>query len=188
MKLLLHVCCAPCSAAAISRIRDFSQAAAFYYNPNIQPEAEYSLRLAEFRRYAALEDMEILEGPYEPESWFKAVEGMEDEKEGGARCEICFRLRLEETARKAKSLSVEHIATTLTAGPDKKADSINRIGEETAGKYGLAFLKEDFKKKDGFKKSLETCREFNIYRQHYCGCSFSKKQGTKRRGNNRCAE
>ncbi len=182
MKLLLHVCCAPCSAAAMGRLRDSFRAAAFYYNPNIHPEAEYSLRLAEFRRYAAREGMEILEGAYEPEAWLQAVKGMEDEKEGGARCEICFRLRLEETARKAKSLSAEHIATTLTAGPAKKADLINRIGEEVAGKYGLAFLKEDFKKKDGFKKSLEICKEFNIYRQGYCGCSFSKNQGMKRRG------
>ena len=176
MKLLLHACCAPCFSTPVKRLRGSFLLTAFYCNPNIHPEEEYALRLSEFRRYAADEDTEILEAPYEPEKWFRAVKGLEDEKEGGPRCEICFRLRIEETAKKAKTLSIGRIGTTLTAGPQKKTDSINKIGEQIAEKYDLTFLKEDFKKKDGFRISLEACKKLNIYRQNYCGCVFSRRK------------
>ncbi len=175
MRLLLHACCAPCLAAAAEKLKNSFEVTAFFYNPNIHPEEEYSLRLREARRYALRESVKILEGSCEPEKWFENVKGMGDEKEGGARCEACFRMRIEKTAQTAESLGIKNIASTLTAGPGKKAVIINSIGEETAGKYGLTFLSEDFKKKDGFKKAIKICREHGIYRQNYCGCVFSRK-------------
>ncbi len=175
MRLLLHACCAPCLAAATEKLRNSFEITAFFYNPNIHPEEEYALRLGEARRYALRESVKILEGSCEPEDWFEYVKGMEDEKEGGARCAACFGMRIEKTAATAESLGIKNIASTLTAGPGKKAVIINSIGEETAKKYGIKFLSEDFKKKDGFKKAIEICREQGIYRQNYCGCVFSRK-------------
>ena len=147
---------------------------AFFYNPNIQPEEEYSLRLSEFRRYASLVNLEIIEGRYEQDAWFHAVRGYEAEPEGGKRCEICFRERLEKTAAIAKEIGYNFFATTLTVGPGKRADIINEVGERAAKKCGIKFLSADFKKHDGFKKSCELSKQFNLYRQKYCGCIFSK--------------
>jgi epoxyqueuosine reductase len=184
VKLLLHACCAPCASAALLRLRDDFELTAYFFNPNIHPEEEYMLRLKEFKRLMRAERIEMIEERYEPEEWFEAVKGLEDEKEGGARCEACFRLRLEKTAKKAKEKGFDCFAASLSAGPMKNAALINKLGKEAAKKRGLAFLEEDFKKKDGFKKALAACRKHKIYRQNYCGCIFSRDNSEL----SRCAE
>ena len=172
VKLLLHVCCAPCSTYVVEELKP---SLAYFYNPNIHPEEEYLLRLSEFRRYASVVGLESIEGPYDTENWFNVIKGYEGEPEGGKRCEICYRERIEKTALIAKERGCTHIATTLTVGPGKKASIINEIGERVTGAYGLKFISGDFKKHDGFKISSQLSKEFNLYRQKYCGCIFSKK-------------
>ena len=172
VKLLLHVCCAPC---AVYVVQELKPSLAYFYNPNIHPEEEYLLRLSEFRRYASIVGLEVIEGPYDTENWFNAIRGYEGEAEGGKRCEICYRERLEKTALAAKEKGYTHIATTLTIGPSKKANIINEIGEKAAEVYGLKFVSGDFKKCDGFKISCELSKQFSLYRQKYCGCTFSKR-------------
>ena len=177
VKLLLHVCCAPCATYVVQELKP---SFAYFYNPNIHPEEEYLLRLSEFRRYASIVGLDFTEGEYDTEHWFRIVRGYENEPEGGKRCEICYRDRLEKTAILAKELSnteektYTHIATTLTVGPTKKAGIINEIGEKVAKNYGLEFVSGDFKKHDGFKISCELSKQFNLYRQKYCGCIFSR--------------
>ncbi len=174
--LLLHVCCAPCSIPAIDRLAPFFKIKAFFYNPNIHPEEEYRLRLREFLRYAALKKLQAEEAPpYRPGEWFEAVRGTETEPEGGGRCAICFQLRLEETARRAKKLGIENIASTLTSGPGKKAVLINKTGKAAAARHGIKFHEADFKKKEGFKSAVLVSKELKIYRQRYCGCLYSLK-------------
>ncbi len=172
MKLLLHVCCAPCATYVVQELKP---PLAYFYNPNIHPKEEYLLRLSEFRRYASITGLEFIEGPYDTENWFNVIRGYENEPEGGKRCEICYRERLEKAALIAKEKGYTHIATTLTIGPTKKASVINEIGEKIAEVYGLKFISGDFKKRDGFKISCELSKQFNLYRQKYCGCLFSKR-------------
>jgi epoxyqueuosine reductase len=175
MNLLLHVCCAPCAVPAIEQLGESCSITAFFFNPNIHPEDEYKIRFEEFKKYMLRKKMPfIVHGP-KPEDWFKAVEGLEKEKEGGARCVECFRFRLDETARQAAESGIPVIASTLSTGTQKDAVVINKIGAESAGKYGISFLCRDFKKKDGAKLSAAVCRKLDIYRQKYCGCVFSLK-------------
>ena len=182
-KLLLHVCCAPCAAQVVSELHDDFALTGFFYNPNIHPEQEYRLRLSEFRRYALSSGLEIIEGQYDKPEWFRAAAGYEDEPEGGERCRICFSKRIEKTASAAKEMGYCFFATTLTIGPAKSADVINEIGEGAGKKYGLQFLSADFKKRDGFRKSCELSRKYNLYRQNYCGCVFSmKRRGVSQSG------
>lgn len=170
--LLLHICCAPCSTHVIRLLKEDFNVTAYFYNPNIHPKKEYLLRLEALKKFAERTGLKYIEGLYDTERWFKETKGYEAEPEGGKRCEICYRLRVGETARFAKG-KFEWFATTLTVSPHKNAKVINSIGEELADRYGLKFYAADFKKKDGFKKSVQLSKEHNLYRQSYCGCVYS---------------
>ncbi len=174
-KLLLHICCGPCATTVIERLRDDWDITGYFYNPNIYPDDECRCRLK--AAYTATEHsgIKLIEGAYDTPACFEAVRGLEDEPENGARCLVCYRLRLAETARLAAAEEYNTFASTLTLGPSKKASVINPIGEEEAKRYGVRFLLGDWKKKDGFKRSCELSCELNIYRQDYCGCLFSKR-------------
>lgn len=186
-KLLLHVCCGPCSTTALERLFPEYDVTVFFFNPNIAPEREYILRRDEAKRYA----LEVFgskvgfeEGAFRPDVFLEAVKGYENEPEGGHRCEICFRLRLEETARYARENGYSHFCTTLTVSPHKNALLINRLGEELARNYeGLTYLPSDFKKRNGFGRSVEISKKHELYRQNYCGCVFSMKQSATYKGN-----
>ena len=175
--LLLHICCAPCSTHVIDTLKEDFSVTAFFYNPNIQPVDEYSRRLDETKSYLQNIGIELIIDGYEIEAWQKAIEGYESEPEGGKRCEACFTLRLEKLAEAGKEKGCEYITTTLSISPHKDAGVLNRLGERIAAAYGLKFYKADFKKKDGFKISCSKARAHGMYRQGYCGCIYSKRQG-----------
>lgn len=175
--LLLQCCCAPCSSAVLERLKEHFRLKIYFYNPNIYPQEEYEKRLGEFEkllfspRFA--EKIEIVPSEYSQGDFENAIKGYEKEKEGGARCEKCFRLRLFETAKKAKETGADYFCTTLTVSPHKNAELLNKIGEEAEKEYGVKFLRSDFKKKEGYKRSIELSNELNLYRQNYCGCKYS---------------
>ena len=180
MKLLLHSCCAPCSTAVIERLKDDYDITIFYYNPNIYPEEEYIKRKNEQLKYIDILHkknpdlkIDILDCDYDCGSYYQAVKGYEEEREGGARCAICFKLRLEKTAKTAKENLFEIFGTTLTVSPHKNAELINNIGLGLEKEIGIKFLVSNFKKQNGYKLSVELSRENNIYRQNYCGCEFA---------------
>jgi len=175
-KLLLHICCGPCSTEVIRRLKDEYEVVGYYYNPNIHPEEEYHKRLMEVERLSALWRVLVDVGQYEHERFLEVARGMEGEPEGGRRCAACYRLRLEETARKAKENGCTVVASTLTIGPHKKASVINAVGRDACAQHGVCFLEADWKKKDGFKHSLELSKELGMYRQDYCGCEFSARK------------
>ncbi|MBN1295017.1 MAG: epoxyqueuosine reductase QueH [Candidatus Latescibacteria bacterium] len=172
-KLLLHICCGPCATTVIERLIDGYDITGYFYNPNIQPGEEYERRLYAARAAADRFGVRFVDGIYDPEAFFSAVKGLENEPENGLRCAVCYRLRLTATAEYAAQHSFEFIASTLTVGPQKKAAVINPIGSEAAEAAGVTFIDGDWKKKDGFRRSVELSREMSIYRQHYCGCIFS---------------
>lgn len=181
-KLLLHSCCAPCSTAVIDRLKNDYEIIIFYYNPNIYPEEEYLKRKAEEVKYIEILhktqpeiSISIIDSDYDKESFYTAVKGLENEREGGARCPVCFNLRLEKTAEKAKELGCELFGTTLTVSPHKNSEIITNIGLNLEKKHGIKYLSENFKKKDGYKKSIELSKENGLYRQNYCGCEFALK-------------
>lgn len=177
--LLLHCCCAPCSSYVLEYLSPFFKITAFFYNPNIGTKDEYAYRRDELKRFIsqfdAKNEITVIDGDYEPDVYYKAVQGMEKEPERGARCEICFRLRLEETATLAQKEKFDYFATTLTLSPLKNAELINKIGLSLAEKYEINYLCSDFKKKNGYKRSIELSKEYDLYRQNYCGCAFSKR-------------
>lgn len=173
-KLLLHICCAPDATVGIEELADDHDTEGFFYNPNIHPHGEYVKRLEATKNLAAEVDLVIWEGDYDDSMWFGSIRGLEAEPEKGLRCETCFRIRMEETARKAREEGFEVIATVLTTSPHKDAEKINAIGREVAEQYGLEYLSTDLKKKDGFYRSVRLSRKYNLYRQHYCGCTFSR--------------
>jgi len=174
-RLLLHCCCAPCSTHVITILRPSFDLACYFYNPNIQPTEEHERRLAEMQRLAARLTIPLTIPCYDPESWLKAVTGHELEPEGGPRCLICYRLRLDNTARHAAGAGLPWFASTLSISPHKNAQAINTIGQEIAASLGLNFHAADFKKKDGFKSSLQLSKQHGLYRQTYCGCRFSER-------------
>ena len=174
--LLLHSCCAPCSSAVIERLKDFFDLTVYYYNPNLDGQPEYDLRATEQKRLCALLDVKCLVEKYESQEFFSCVQGLEKEKEGGARCVKCFELRLLKTAEQAKQQGYEYFATTLTVSPLKNATILNAIGEKIEQQVGVKYLISDFKKKNGYKRSIELSNEYSLYRQNYCGCEFSKNQ------------
>lgn len=181
-KILLHSCCAPCSTAVIERLKDEFEIAIFYYNPNIYPEEEYIKRKNEEIKYIKhLNEIDkenkisMIDCDYESEKFYDAVKGYENEREGGARCAICFKLRLKETAKKAKELGFDLFGTTLTVSPHKNAELINSIGLGLEKEIGEKFLESNFKKQNGYNRSVELSKENNIYRQNYCGCEFALK-------------
>ena len=173
--LLLHSCCGPCSSYVLEYLSRHFRLGLLYYDPNIQPEAEYKLRLENQRRVLEhYPDIALHEYGWRGAEYEAAVRGLEAEPEGGARCTVCFRLRLEETARLAKELGYEYFCTTLSVSPHKDAERLNRIGTELAERYGVKWLPSDFKKREGYKRSIELSREYGLYRQDYCGCLYSK--------------
>ena len=173
--LLLHVCCAPCSPYVVETLRKDYSVTLYFYNPNIHPEEEYLKRLEELRRWAENIGAPLIEGKYEAPKWFEAVKGLEKEPERGARCEVCFELRLSEAARTAKSLGIGVYGTVLTVSPHKDAVAINRIGEKVSDESGVKFFVADWKKKEGFKKTTALGKNLGFYRQNYCGCVFSRR-------------
>ncbi|MBR1780427.1 MAG: epoxyqueuosine reductase QueH [Oscillospiraceae bacterium] len=177
--LLLHSCCAPCSSYVLEYLTRYFQITLFYYNPNISPEPEYRYRVSELRRLVAemlpSSDVTVVEGRYDPERFEAAVAGLEEEPEGGRRCMVCYRLRLEEAAKMARELGCDYFTTTLTISPMKNAQALNQIGEQLAPLYETAYLPSDFKKKEGYKRSIQLSREFALYRQDYCGCVYSRR-------------
>lgn len=178
--LLLHACCAPCSSAVLEYLSRFFAITLLYYNPNIAPYEEYEKREAELRRLVremdVVHSVQLLPCSYDGQAYCQAVEGLEGEPEGGKRCTACFRLRLEYTARQAAKLHFDYFTTTLSISPLKNARLLNQLGEEMGEKYGVAHLPSDFKKKDGYKRSVELSKVYGLYRQDYCGCVFSKAQ------------
>lgn len=178
-KLLLQCCCAPCSSAVLEVLCAHFDVQIYFYNPNIHPQAEYEKRLQQFdkllARAPAAKDVQLVPAKYDPEEFFSAVKGLENEPEGGARCIACFQLRLRETARKAKALGIPYFTTTLTVSPHKNAALLNEIGTAVAAEYGVRFLPSDFKKKEGYKRSVQLSEAYALYRQNDCGCVFSKR-------------
>ena len=176
-RLLLHSCCGPCSSYVLEYLTRYFEVFLSYYNPNIQPRAEYDLRLEnQLKVLERIPGVTLVPCGYDGGAYDGAVRGLEDEPEGGARCTECFKLRLDFAAREAKRLGCDYFATTLTVSPHKDAQRINAIGEALAGKYGVKWLPGDFKKRDGYKRSIELSREFGLYRQDYCGCLYSKTE------------
>lgn len=178
-KLLLHSCCAPCSSAILEFLQNYFDITVYFYNPNITFEEEYYKRLNEQREYHEKRgySIKVIEGKYDPrEDFFKQVKSLEDRKEGGERCFKCYTLRMEATAQKAKELGFDYFSTVLSISPLKNAQWINEIGEELSEKYGIKFLNGDFKKKNRYLRSTEISREYELYRQDYCGCVFSKME------------
>lgn len=176
-KLLLHSCCAPCSSYVIEYLSSYFKILVFYYNPNLYPDEEYEKRVNEQMRFIQAfpvkYPVEFLSGDFEKERFYEAVKGLEQEPEGGARCFACYRLRLTETVKTAKRLGMDYFTTTLSISPLKNAVKLNEIGEELAEEYGVAYLPSDFKKKNGYHRSVELSKEYGMYRQDYCGCIFS---------------
>ncbi len=181
-RLLLHSCCAPCSSSVLEYLRRYFEITVFYYNPNISMEAEYQKRVEEQKRlinaYNQLPDsgypIAVIEGDYEPEVFYVAAKGFEQCPEGGERCFACYELRLGKTAALAKKQAYDYFATTLTISPLKNAAKLNEIGERLAERYQISWLPSDFKKKNGYKRSIELSAEYGLYRQNYCGCVYSK--------------
>ncbi len=178
--LLLHSCCGPCSSYVISYLTKYFNITILYYNPNIEPYAEYEKRKNEqikfINNFKSINKLDILDCDYDNESYHKVVKGLENEKEGGARCSKCFNLRLEYTAQKAQELNYDYFGTTLTVSPHKNSALINEIGISLASKYHLNYLVSDFKKNDGYKKSIELAKSYDLYRQDYCGCLYAKRR------------
>jgi predicted adenine nucleotide alpha hydrolase (AANH) superfamily ATPase len=179
MRLLLHICCAPCSTEVFRRLASDYEVTGFFYNPNIHPSEEYESRLTELERFSKEVGINYVEGEYDPGTWFERTRGFENEPEGGKRCDLCFTLRLEETAKLAVEEGFDVFTTTLTISPHKNARIINSIGKRIGENYGVKFIEADFKKKDGFKHSLDLSRKHNLHRQSYCGCTHSKLKEKK---------
>lgn len=191
-RLLLHSCCAPCSSYVLEYLSQYFQITVFYYNPNISPAEEYEKRLEEQRRLAeeipARNPISFQAGPYEPERFFSMSRGHESDPEGGERCFLCYRMRLTEAARLAKEGGYDYFTTTLTISPLKNAAKLNQIGQELSEIYEVACLPSDFKKKNGYRRSVELSAQYGLYRQNYCGCVYSRRESLLREQARREAE
>ena len=178
--LLLHSCCAPCSSSVLERLTGEFDVTVCYYNPNIYPEAEYFRRLAEQKdflsAYSPGREIGFIEENYDPPKFYDCIKGLEDEPEAGERCFRCYRLRLERAAKRAKEYGFDYFTSTLSVSSHKNARKLNEIGGELEGEYGVKYLQSDFKKKDGYKRSVELSRIYQLYRQEYCGCKFSAER------------
>jgi predicted adenine nucleotide alpha hydrolase (AANH) superfamily ATPase len=172
-KILVHSCCAPCSSSVFERLSKEYSVTGFFYNPNIYPQSEYKRRLDEYIKFCEIMNYKIFIQEDSFEIWDNAVKGYEREPERGKRCEVCFRLRLEKAAQFAVNNEFKLFTTVLSVSPHKDSAVINKIGTEVAQRYGIEFLEADFKKQDGYKRSLELSKEYNLYRQSYCGCKYS---------------
>ena len=173
--VLLHICCAPDATYPLYYLRGrHYRVTGFFYNPNIHPSTEYEKRLEEIERFANIVKMPLIRGEYDIREWFSYIKGFEKEPEGGKRCYLCYKFRLERTAKLASELHFDYFTTTLSISPHKNSKWIFEIGEEMESKYDVKFLRADFKKRNGFKSSVILSKYFNMYRQNYCGCVFSK--------------
>ncbi len=184
--LALHACCAPCSSAVLERLNEAFRIAVYFYNPNISPEAEYRARAREITRLAAAmplaADLRVEEGPYEPECFYALTRGHEADPEGGARCGICFEMRLRRTAEFAREIGADYFTTTLSISPLKDAQRLNAIGAQIAREAGVKYLFSDFKKRDGYRRSCVLSEAYGLYRQDFCGCAFSRRERDARAG------
>lgn len=178
--LLLHSCCAPCSSYVLEYLSRYFLITVFYFNPNITEKDEYEKRVTEQKRLISEMPLEnpvkFIEGNYEPKRFFEIAKGLENVPEGGERCFKCYRLRLSEAADTAKAGDFDYFTTTLSISPLKNAQKLNEIGEEEAQRVGVPYLFSDFKKKEGYKRSIQLSAQFGLYRQNYCGCPYSKVQ------------
>lgn len=176
-RLLLHSCCAPCSSYVLEYLSGYFQITLLYYNPNIYPPSEYDTRVQEqaclIERMPFVHPVVMVRGEYVPEEFYREVRGLEREPEGGARCEKCYELRLRQAAETAKETGCDFFATTLSISPLKSAEKLNAIGERLAEEYQVAYLPSDFKKRNGYKRSVELSEIYGLYRQNYCGCIYS---------------
>lgn len=183
--LLLHACCAPCSSYTMEYLSKYFNISIYFYNPNIDTEEEFRLRIAELNRLIAemplSSEVKLLTGEYEPEKFYEIAKGRENIPEGGERCHMCYALRLEEAARAAVEFQMDYFTTTLSISPYKNAEWLNSLGEKYAKEYGVPYLYSDFKKKGGYARSVELSKEYGLYRQDYCGCVFSKAEMIKRK-------
>ena len=180
--LLLHICCIGCGVYVSQVLKKEFKLTLYFYNPNIFPLREYEKRLEEIKKVAKIYKIKVILGGYDYKKWREMVRGHEAEPEKGERCMMCYRERLEETARFAAKNGFHYFATTLTTSPHKNAQAIMKFGQDLGRKYELGFLERDFKKQDGFKKAAEMSRKLDLYRQDYCGCEFSLAEAEKRRG------
>ncbi|WP_297421569.1 epoxyqueuosine reductase QueH [Clostridium sp.] len=178
--LLLHSCCAPCSSYVLEYLSQYFSITIFFYNPNIYPVEEYSRRVAEQKglisELKVKHEINFIEGRYDTENFYEISKGLEKEKEGGERCFKCYELRLKEAAIIAKSKGFEYFTTTLSISPHKNSQKLNAIGKKLSEEYNVEYLYSDFKKKEGYKRSIELSKKYNLYRQDYCGCVFSKNE------------
>ena len=178
--LLLHSCCAPCSSYCLEYLSNYFYITVFYYNPNIYPDEEYKKRVEEqkefIRKFPAKYEISFLEGAYDKEKFYAMAKGLEEVKEGGERCFLCYELRLREAAEFAKRLGMDYFTTTLSISPLKNAAKLNEIGGMLEQEYGVSYLYSDFKKKGGYQRSVALSNEYGMYRQYYCGCVFSKNK------------
>lgn len=185
--LLMHACCAPCSSACLERLGNYFDISILYYNPNITDKDEYLKRVDEIKKFISSfktkYPIKLIEGRYEPEEFFKIAKGLEDEPERGKRCFECYKLRLSETAKVASELNFDYFCTTLTLSPYKNAVWLNEIGEDLNSNYTSTYLYSDFKKRNGYKRSIELSKEFDLYRQDYCGCVYSLRDELNRKKN-----
>lgn len=183
--LLIHSCCAPCSSYVLEYLSEYFKITVFYYNPNIYPESEYTKRIVEQQKL--IQDMNFkhpvsfMAGKYEKEKFYAMAAGMEHLKEGGARCMKCYELRLSEAAKQAAAGGFDYFTTTLSISPMKNAQKLNEIGVRVGKEHGVEYLVSDFKKKNGYKRSIELSKEYGLYRQDYCGCEFSMRERDEQR-------
>lgn len=171
-RLLLHCCCAPCSSAVIERLKEYFDITFYYFNPNIYPKEEYVLRQTEFSKLG----VNVVAEEYNHQEFSTIANGLEDEIEGGVRCRACIAQRLNKTFEYAKANNFDVVTTTLTISPHKDCEFINQLGEQLQQKFGVTYLHADFKKQNGYLRSIQLCRELGIYRQDYCGCEFTKEK------------
>lgn len=186
--LLLHVCCAPCSSYVLEYLSNFFNITLFFYNPNIAPNAEFDKRVKELKRFvqefSTKYPVLIEVGRYCPEEFLNMAKGLESEPEGGERCYHCYEQRLRQTAIKCRQENYDYFTTTLSISPYKRADWLNEIGQRLAEEYDITYLVSDFKKKNGYKRSIELSQEYHLYRQDYCGCIFSKAERERKLSQN----
>ena len=189
-KLLLHTCCAPCSSYCIEYLSNYFDITVLYYNPNISPKEEYEKRKQEqirfLKEFPSKNKLDILDIDYDYNDFLSIAKGLEQEKEGGRRCHKCYLLRLEKTAQIAKKHHFDYFGTTLTVSPYKNSKVLNEIGRVLQEKYNVAYLFSDFKKKEGYKRSIELSKIYHLYRQDYCGCIYSKKERDEKNENKKC--
>lgn len=185
--LLLHACCAPCSSYVLEYLAQFFRITVFFYNPNISPQEEFDKRVLELERFITefpvVHPVQLEVGEYHPEVFLNMAKGLEQEPEGGSRCYRCYEQRLEETAKKCREEGYDYFTTTLSISPYKNAQWLNEIGERMADRYGIAYLVSDFKKKNGYRRSIELSQEYQLYRQDYCGCKYSKAERERMKQN-----